>query len=187
MAIHKLQRVDKGHNSEKWSFELDSGFARLLRPDGETAATFTPDEGFDAIEIVHFAKTGHNVAINAAGEKIHFAAWPKAFKAIKAFTERSAKAADPEKIRDLRQSGLVRLIIGGVLFLGGSILSIDAFLKLSGRGNSGEAYLFYGAILFGAAFLYQSYFYYSEARRLKKNCQGEPTRLKSLRLKPSSA
>ena len=44
----------------------------------------------------------------------------------------------------------------------------DAFLKISGLGGGGGAYLFWGAILIGAVFLYQSYYYYAEARRLQK-------------------
>lgn len=168
MASFNLNRIDENHNGEKWVFEIDRAFARLLGPDGNPIETFTADEGYDAVELVHFAKSGHNVAITAAGQKFHFTAWPKAFKGLKAFTELSAKSATPEKIKDLRQSGLIRLIGGGVLFLGGLIFSIDALLKLSGRGGGGESYLFYGAILFGAAFLYQSHFYYSEARRLSK-------------------
>ncbi len=168
MATFKLNRVDEDHHGEKWVFEIDGGWARLMQPDGQAVATFTPDEGFEAIEIVPFAKSGHNIAIKAGDQTLHFAAWPKAFKTIKGFTELSKKAADPEKIQDLRQSGLVRLIGGGLFFIGGLIFSIDAFLKMSGLGGGGQTYLYWGAIFIGAVFLYQSHYYYAEARRLQK-------------------
>lgn len=167
MAVFKLNRVDKAHHGETWQFQIDGSFARLIQPDGQTVATFTPDQAFGAIEIVHFAKSGHNIAIAAGGTMVHFAAWPKAFKRIKAFTELSSDAGSSDKLQELRRAGLIRLIAGGVLFVGGGILSLDALLALTGFGG-GENYLFYGAIVFGAVFLYQSYYYYGEARRLGK-------------------
>jgi len=168
MASFTLNRVDKTHRGEKWIFETDGTFARLMHPDGQTVETFIPDQAFDAIEIVHFAKSGHNIGFKVGSETVHFAAWPKAFKTIKGFTELSKKSSDPEKIDDLRQSGLVRMIGGALFFIGGVIFSIDAFLKMSGLGGGGQTYLFWGAILIGAVFLYQSYYYYAEARRLQK-------------------
>lgn len=168
MAIFKLNRVDKPHHGETWQIEIGANTARLIQPDGHTAATFTADQAHDAVELVHFAKSGHNIAINVGDTTVHFAAWPKAFKSIKAFTEQSSHAGSPKKLQQLRRAGLIRLVVGGLLFFGGGILSIDAFLKLGGLGGGGESYLFYGAIVIGAAFLYQSYYYYAEARRLGK-------------------
>jgi hypothetical protein len=168
MDTFALKRFDKPQQGDSWQFEVDGGAARLVGPDGQGAATFTPDEAYQDVELVHFAKSGHNIAIAVAGEELHFTAWPKAFKGIKAFTELSSHAASEPELQRLRRSGLVRLILGGVLFAGGSILSLDGLLKLGGFGGGGEHYIFYGAIVFGAVFLWQSYYYYAEARRRRK-------------------
>ncbi len=168
MNTFELTQIDKPHHGDKWQFQIDGSAARLLNSDGRMVATFTPDQAFEQVEIVRFAKSGHNIGITVDGQKRHFTAWPKAFKGIKAFTELSPLAADTTTLESLRRSGLIRLIVGGLLFFGGGILSLDGLLKLGGFGGGGESYLFYGAIVFGAAFLYQSHHYYSEARRLAK-------------------
>jgi hypothetical protein len=168
MESFALTLIDKPRQSEKWQFQVDGRAARLLGPDGQTAATFTPDQAYQDVEVVRFAKSGHNVGISADGQTLHFTAWPKAYKGIKAFTELSPLAASTPELQSLRRVGLIRLIIGAALFVGGGIFSLDGLLALGGFGGGGKHYLFYGAILFGAVFLYQSSHYYAEARRLAK-------------------
>jgi hypothetical protein len=166
MDTFSLKRFDKPHQGEEWQFQVDGRAARLVGLDGQTVATFTPDEAYQDVDVVRFAKSGHNIGITVAGEELRFTAWPKAYKGIKAFRELSTLAASAPELQSLRRGGLIRLVLGAALFVGGGILSLDGLLRLGGFGGGGEFYIFYGAILFGAVFLYQSYYYYAEARRL---------------------
>lgn len=168
MESFALTCIDKPRQQEKWQFQVDGHAAQLSDANGQPVATFTPDQAFQAVELVRFAKSGHNVAISVGDQTFHFTAWPKAFKGIKAFAELSPLVASGPELQSLRRTGLIRLIIGGALFFGGGIFSFDALLKLGGFGGGGEHYLYFGAIVIGAAVLYQSYYYYAEARRLAK-------------------
>ena len=172
MQSYELNQIDKPHHGQKWQFQIDGEAAQLVSPAGQPVAFYTPDQAQREVEIVRFARSGHNVAITLDGSTLHFTAWPKAFKALKAFTELSAHAANPEEMRSLRNSGLIYLMIGGLMTVGGGILSIDGILKLiEGRQSGGQFYVFYGAILFGLIFLYKSWYYYAEARRLERRHQ----------------
>lgn len=169
MQTFELTQIDKPHHGQKWQFQVDGDAARLLSPDGQAVAHYTPDQAHENVEIVRFARSGHNIAITVDGNKLHFTAWPKAFKGIKAFTELSSNASSKDELDSLRMSGRIYAVIGALLFFGGGILSLDAILNLiAGRnGGGGGAYLFYGAIIFGAVFLYKAWYYYAEAKRLE--------------------
>ena len=62
----KLRRVDEDHHGEGWQIKLDDQSALLLMPDGQVAASFTPDEAYPRFELLRFANSGHNVAISTA-------------------------------------------------------------------------------------------------------------------------
>jgi hypothetical protein len=170
MDSYELTYIDKPHHGDKWRFQVDGPNARLVRPDGQPAAHFTPDEAFQSIELLNFAKSGHNIAITVANQELHFTGWPKAFKGLRAFTELSPLAASDTILSSLRNRGWLQTIIGAILFSGGTILSLDGLLQLTGHSSGGgEHYVFYGAMVIGALCLYKGWWYFSEARRLEKS------------------
>jgi hypothetical protein len=46
MTTLALNRLDEKHAGEKWQIKLEDRSALLLMPDGQVAASFTPEEAY---------------------------------------------------------------------------------------------------------------------------------------------
>lgn len=164
----KLRRVDEDHHGEGWQIKLDDQSALLLMPDGQVAASFTPDEAYPRFELLRFANSGHNVAITDGENTWHFTAWPKAFKQIKAFVQQSREASSEPELAALKRRAIFQVVLGSVVFLGGIALTLDAYFKVADNIGGGEYAIFYGAIFIGALFLFKGFYHTSEYRKLRR-------------------
>ena len=163
----ELTCIDKERDGEKWQLQIDDSTASLARPDGTIAATFTPDEAYSSFELLRFVQSGHNVGITIGDSKLHFAAWPKAFRTIKAFVQQSNDASSAPELAKLKRRAWIQTLLGFVLLIGGGILSIDGMLLAAGQMAGGEGYIFYGAIIVGAFLLFKGWYHFAELRKLR--------------------
>lgn len=152
--------------------QLEYRSARLLMPDGQVAASFTPEEAYPQFELLNYATSGHNFAITDGQNTWLFTVWPKAFKQIKAFVQQSPEASSETELGKIRRRAITQTILGSVLFLGGAALTLDGYMKaantLQEHGVSIEYGIFYGAIGIGIVCLVKGFHHFSEYRKLRQ-------------------
>ena len=160
MTTFALNRVDEGHHGEKWQLKLEDRSAQLQTPDGQIAASYTPEEAYPRFELVRFSNdfsgNAHNFAITDGQNTWRFAVWPKAFKQIKAFVQKSPEASSEIELGKIRRRAIFQTVLGGICVLGGIILSMDT------------SYIFYGAVVAGAMFLFMGYYHFAEHKKLRQ-------------------
>jgi len=158
MTTVALTRVDEGHHGQKWQLKLEDRSALLLRQDGQVAASFTPEEAYPRFEFIRFSTElgGHNFGITDGQNTWRFAVWPKAFKQIKAFVQKSPEASSEIELGKIRRRAIFQTVLGGICVLGGIILSMDT------------SYIFYGAVVAGVMFLFMGYYHFAEHKKLRQ-------------------
>ena len=171
MTALALTRVDEGHHGEKWQLKLEDLSALLQTPDGQVAASFTPQEAYPRFELIRFSTKlgGHNVAIKDDQNTWHFAAWPKAFKQIKAFVQQSPEASSEPELRKIRRRAIVETVLGSMAALGGIALTLDEYQKAANGASGGEYSIYYGAIVVGSMFLFAGFYHFGELRKLRQS------------------
>jgi len=163
----ELTCIDKERDGEKWQLQIDGSTASLAMPDGTIAATFTSDEAYSSFELLRFAQSGHNVGITIGDSTLHFTAWPKAFRTLKAFVQQSNNASSAPELEKLKRRAWIQTLLGFVLLIGAGILSIDGILLAAGQTAGGEYYVFYGAMIAGALLMFKGWYDFAELRKLK--------------------
>jgi len=158
MTTVALNRVDEGHHGEKWQLKLEDRSALLLMPDGQVAASFTPEEAYPRFELIRFdTKLGNNIRITDGQNTWHFGMWPKVFKQIKAFVQQSPEASSETELGKIRRRAIFETVLGSICVLGGIILSEVGPL------------IFYGAVVTGAMFLFAGFYHFGELRKLRQS------------------
>jgi len=172
VTIVALNRVDKGHHGEKWQIKLEDRSALLLMPDGQVAASFTPEEAYPQFDLLNHATSGHNFSITDGQNTWLFTVWPKAFKQIKAFVQQSPEATSETELGKIRRRAIIQTILGSVLFISGIALTLDGYMRaartLQEYGVSAEYGIFFGAIGIGSIYLIKGFHNFSELRQLRK-------------------
>ena len=169
MTTLALNRLDKKHAGEKWQIKLEDRSAMLLMPDGQVAASFTPEEAYQQFELIRFdTKLGNNIRITDGQNTWHFGMWPKVFKQITAFVQKSPEASSGTALASLKRRVIILTILGSLILLGSVGLTLQGYHEVRGQEGGGEFMIYYGAMVVGSCLLFAGFYYYAELRKLRQ-------------------
>jgi hypothetical protein len=170
MTTLALNRLDEKHAGEKWQIKLEDRSALLLMPDGQVAASFTPEEAYPQFEFIRFdTKLGNNIRITDGQNTWHFGMWPKVFKQIKAFVQQSPEASSGTALASLKRRVIILTILGSLILLGSVGLTLQGYFEVRGQEGGGEFMIYYGAMVVGSCLLFAGFYYFAELRKLRQS------------------
>jgi hypothetical protein len=145
----QLRCVDKGHQGEMWTLDLEGEKAVVRNPAGNAAGEFAPEEAVQRFQMPSFSESIKYFGVKLDEKLWRFDVAKNDLKQIKAFINRTIVSAGPEAMQAVRNRALRDTLLGVAGVVAGIGLTVASYLEAANKPEGGRYTITYGLVLVG--------------------------------------